>query len=126
MAESGAHALRVARSLRDSGFPEDAVSKAYYAMFYAAKALTVHRGKMLSKHGAVIAAFGYEFVRSGEMDARLHRYLTKAFEQRSIADYTWNAEVRDKVASEHIQQAEEFVATAEAYLLAHPDEEPAD
>jgi uncharacterized protein (UPF0332 family) len=119
------HALRVARSLRDSGWPEDTVSKAYYAMFYVAKALTVHRGKTVSKHRAVIAAFGFDFARTGDMDPRFHEYINEAFDQRGIADYTWNAEMRDRVASEHIKRAEEFLAAAEAYLRDHPDDDQA-
>lgn len=35
-----------------------AVSRAYYAMFYAAQAVLLSRGLRFSKHAAVIAAFG--------------------------------------------------------------------
>jgi uncharacterized protein (UPF0332 family) len=115
--------LRAARVLRDNGFPEDAVSRAYYAMFYCAKALTVHQGQTLSKHQAVISAFGRDFARTGLLDPRLHQYIREAFEQRGIADYTWNAEMRDKVATEHIQRAEEFLTAVEGYLEAHPEGE---
>jgi uncharacterized protein (UPF0332 family) len=119
-------ALRAARVLRDSGFPEDAVSRAYYAMFYSAKALTVHQGQALSKHRAVISAFGRDFARTGALDPALHLYLREAYEQRGIADYTWNAEMRDKTATEHIKRAEEFLAAVEAYLQAHSDAESTD
>ncbi len=80
-------ALRAARLLRDHGFPEDAVSKAYYVMFYCAKALTVSRGLSLAKHSAVVAAFGRDFAAKGILDPKLHQYLLEAFDQRGVADY---------------------------------------
>ena len=42
-----------------------AVSRAYYAMFYATTALLGSRGLWRSKHQGLIAAFGKYFVKSG-------------------------------------------------------------
>ena len=124
--ERARKAIRAARVLRDNGFPEDAVSRAYYAMFYCAKALTVRQGQALTKHRAVISAFGRDFARTGALNPKLHMYIREAFEQRGIADYTWNAEMRDKVATDHINRAQEFVRAVEEYLQAHPDEKPSE
>jgi uncharacterized protein (UPF0332 family) len=42
--EKSAHALEVAEALMSEGYPSDAASKIYYAMFYAAQALLNPRG----------------------------------------------------------------------------------
>jgi len=41
--ERAGEKLEVARSLLEDGFYSDAVSRAYYAMFYAARALLAER-----------------------------------------------------------------------------------
>ena len=41
--EKADHALEVAESLYKQGFPQDASSKIYYAMFYAAKHSSVRK-----------------------------------------------------------------------------------
>lgn len=50
--------------------PNIAASRAYYAMFYIAEALLLHRGLAYSSHSAVIAAFGKEFARSRELSPK--------------------------------------------------------
>ena len=49
--------LSAVRLLIDNGFPTEAVSRAYYAMFYAATALLHSEGITVSKHSAVIVVF---------------------------------------------------------------------
>src|SRR5262245_75360 len=76
-------------------------------MFYAAEALLLSRGLVFSKHGAVIAEFSREFVRSGEFSAEYARALRDALDERIVADYH---------ATEHIP-----AARAEALLIPRRD-----
>ena len=46
----------------------NSVSRAYYAMFYAAKAALLSRGLDLRKHSASIAKFRELFVITGQVD----------------------------------------------------------
>lgn len=55
--------LAAAEHLCASGFPDFAVSRAYYAMFYAAEALLLDQDLSFPKHSTVISAFGQRFVR---------------------------------------------------------------
>jgi len=55
--------LRAAERLLEAGDHDFAVSRAYYAMFYAARALLLTRNVRRSKHSGVLAAFNSEFVR---------------------------------------------------------------
>jgi len=52
-----------------------AVSRAYYAMFYATTALLGSRGLWRSKHQGLIAAFGEHFVKPGLIEPRYGRIL---------------------------------------------------
>lgn len=79
--------LQAAEVLAEREFYKESVSRAYYAMFYAAKAAVVWEGVRVKKHSAVIAAFGRLFAKSARLDARLHTALMNAFEERGDADY---------------------------------------
>ena len=47
------HSIEVAEELMKSGYPSDAASKIYYAMFHAAQALLKSEGIDVTKHSAV-------------------------------------------------------------------------
>jgi len=108
--------IGAAHLLAEGGFYAVAVSRAYYAMFYCAEALLLQHGQSFSKHGAVVAGFGKQFVATQRMAPELHRFLLDAFEARQSADYDQFAEVCAEDAQEHIPHAEEFLAAAENYL----------
>jgi uncharacterized protein (UPF0332 family) len=62
--------LKSARRSFDEADYDFAVSRAYYAMFYAAEALLFSRGLTFARHTGVIAAFNQHFVRSGDWTTR--------------------------------------------------------
>lgn len=55
--ERARRSLRSARNLLDDGDHDFAMSRAYYAMFYAATVALLSQGIKRSKHSGVIAAF---------------------------------------------------------------------
>ncbi|MFN0085032.1 MAG: HEPN domain-containing protein [Blastocatellia bacterium] len=85
-------------------------------MFYIASALLLGKGQRFSKHGAVISAFGLQFVKTGEVDARFHRYLIDAQDNRIIGDYSSTIILTNSQAAELIAQAQEFFSMAETVL----------
>ena len=111
--------LEAARLLHSHGQAEFAVGRAYYAMFYAAKALLLGDGLTFSRHSALISAFGERFSKPGRLPAHLHRYLIRAAEVRHLGDYTTGS-VSDDEIEEQIRRAEEFLAAAEQLLRAAP------
>ncbi|MCU0541985.1 MAG: HEPN domain-containing protein [Oscillatoriaceae cyanobacterium Prado104] len=70
--------LQAARELNNTGFPEFAISRAYYSMFYVATAFLETERLSYSRHSAVIAAFGERFARTNRVPVELHRYLIDA------------------------------------------------
>jgi uncharacterized protein (UPF0332 family) len=79
-------------------------------MFYAARALLLTRDVRRSKHAAVIAAFGAEFVRSGELPADLFACFRDGFEGRAESDYGFDA-VSEERARQSLEAATRFVRT---------------
>lgn len=86
MAKARSSFTAAQKLLEESLFAES-ISRSYYAMFYAAKALLLLDGIDVSKHSAVAAAFGREYVKTGKIDPRYHRMLLDGFEWRQKSDY---------------------------------------
>ncbi len=108
-------ALGAAQLLLESGFPDDACNRAYYAMFDAARsALLACRAPIEAEqartHSGLIAAFGQYIVKPGLLPAEYGKSLNRAHEVRLLADYSGNP-----VA---IEQAAELVRRATDFILA--------
>jgi len=110
------HALEVAAALRDGGYPSDASSKVYYAMFYAAQALLRAEGFDLTKHSAVESALGFHFAKTGRLDPRFHRMLIDARKIREIADYDIQEEIIEPAATIKIEEGVEFLKAIRSLL----------
>lgn len=108
--------LLASQELVRSGHPEIAVSRSYYAMFYAAEASLVEEGLEFSSHGAVHGAFGERFGKSGRLDPALHRHLLDAYRARQSADYDAPADISPEDAAVIVQRAEEFVLAVKGLL----------
>lgn len=108
--------LDAAELLLDQGFVEIAASRAYYTMFYLAEALLLRKELHFSSHSAVIAAFGKEFAKTGELSVQHHQNLIKAQSIRQISDYGYNEPLPVDSVKEVIRWAKEFYETAEQYL----------
>ena len=105
-----------ARIMIREGLANIAASRAYYALFYVAEALLLSRGLVFTSHSAVIAAFGKEFARSKSLDPKFHRYLIASQNLRQTGDYGVEKNVTLSEASQVADWADEFLATAEAWL----------
>jgi uncharacterized protein (UPF0332 family) len=86
-----------------------AVSRAYYAMFYAAEAALLGKGLSFSKHSAVIAAFGLHFVKPGIVRQDLQRYFTEGESLRNVSDYDVGPQVERQDAERQVSRARTFV-----------------
>jgi len=95
---------------------ESAVSRAYYAMFYAVEALLLTKEMSFSSHKAVISAFGEQFVKTGIFKKDFSKALTRAFEKRQIGDYEFTFTVTEKEANEIVKEAEYFISSVVKYL----------
>lgn len=68
--------LSSAYLLLENGKLRDSISRAYYSMFHAAKALLLLKGIDPRKHSGVIRMFGLHFVNSGFIERVYAKYLT--------------------------------------------------
>jgi len=102
-------ALRSARLLAANGELEDAVSRAYYAMFHAARALLFSKGETPKTHRGTISLFGERIVKQGILSEEFADMLRKAFDLRQKSDYELYAQLNKELAEEVIKNAGKFV-----------------
>ncbi len=101
--------LASATVLIEVGDFESAVSRAYYAMFYAARAALGERGIAPRTHSGVVSEFGRVFVTSGEVERVYLTDLARALNDRLLAEY-------DEDLTFTQTQAERIRVSAEAFV----------
>jgi uncharacterized protein (UPF0332 family) len=114
--EKADHALEVAESLYRQGFSQDAASKIYYAMFYAAQALLKTEDIEVVKHSAVESTLGYYFAKTGRIDPKYHRMLINARKVREIVDYDILEEIVEPAALLKLEDGKEFVGVMKGMI----------
>jgi uncharacterized protein (UPF0332 family) len=114
--EHAHESLRAAELLLENGLYRDSMSRAYYAMFYAASALLRAKGVVTKSHRGVIAKFGLEFVKSGVVEAYYAKALALAESLRERADYDSTFRPTFEEAEEIVEEARRFVERVENAL----------
>lgn len=104
--------LEAAFLLHENRYFSFSAARAYYAMFYAAEALLAGIGLAYSSHGAVIGGFGREFIKTGKLNSKFHRWLIDAQDIRNMGDYGIGREVSWEQSEEVIAQSREFIEAA--------------
>jgi uncharacterized protein (UPF0332 family) len=99
-----------ARVTLAAGHLEVAVSAAYYAMFYAARAALSERDEYARTHGGTWHLFHERYVTTGAFDEDLHSLAHRAQRAREGGDY--------EAITPSRADAEKFVAGAADYLAA--------
>jgi uncharacterized protein (UPF0332 family) len=113
--------LEAARVLADRGFYAQAVSRAYYSVFYAASEALLVLGETRSKHSGVVAAFTSLIVKERGVEEEIGRALRSLFDQRNMADYG-DERVSSEQAEVALQTASTVVAAVEDWISAQsPD-----
>ena len=101
--------LDAAYHLFADGFYEDAVSRAYYSMYFAAKALLLKKDITVKTHKGLLSKFGLEFVNAGVVEEYYGRALRIAEELREEADYSISREITKEEVESIIDDAEKFL-----------------
>jgi uncharacterized protein (UPF0332 family) len=107
--------LRSARNLLNDGDHDFAVSRAYYAMFYAATAALLCIGIKRTKHSGVIAALGRDVVKPGYLSVEHQQAFQAAFADRTESDYAGVFPDRPSVEI-RLKEARDFVEAVSQLL----------
>ena len=123
--ENAKEKLVSAKLLHENNQYKDSISRSYYAMFSAARALLSTKGADSSKHSGIISLFNQFFVKTGIVDKRMGRILAEAKEMREDSDYEDFVVVSNEEVEKQIKDAEVFIEEIEE-VLKKKDEENQD
>lgn len=108
--------LTGARHALSAGDLDLAVSAAYYAMLYAARAALSEHDEHARRHRGTWNLFFQRFVSTGVFDQGLHSLAQQAQEAREGADYEAKTPPAEE-AERYVEGAAEFVEAVERMLV---------
>jgi hypothetical protein len=111
-------ALKVAEAAVGLGIGRDAMSRAYYAAFHAARALLLLEGFEARTHGGLVAMVGQHLVRTGKLDTRFNLVLTRLQAYRQASDYAYAFDMEIGDVAHEIEAARALVELAAARVAA--------
>ncbi len=114
--EKASHALNAARRNLTAEDADNAISRAYYAAFYAATAALNEVNLATKSHKGTHKLFYREYIDSGKIDSHHNQAFSRLFQNRQAADYTFGATFSPETALDAIEQAEAFVEAVAALL----------
>lgn len=97
--------------LKDNGFYSIAMTRLYYACFYAASALLIHHNIYTKTHAGVKHKIHEYFVAEGLMSKEECGCLSVLFERRQACDY-------DAFVRSTLEEIEEFIPQAQIFIAA--------
>ena len=86
-----------------------AISRLYYACFYAVGALLIKNGIKTTTHSGTRQQFGMLFIKTGKLDRELGKHYNKLFEKRQKGDYGDFFEADEKTVADFYEPSKEFI-----------------
>jgi len=108
--------LGAAKKLLELGEYEDAVSRAYYCIFHAAKAALASENSFPRTHEGTIREFGLRFIKEKKLPKELGIIFSDARSLRETADYATKPIVGLEDAKWAVEAAERFLKYMSDYL----------
>ena len=110
------HRLKVAGELHRQKEYEDAVSRAYYAIYHAAQAALLTEGLRAETHRGLATLFGLHLVQANKLPKKLAKYLKNVRDDREESDYEVFSSIDSEVSQTALREAEEFLQGIKGFL----------
>ena len=101
--------IKASQLLANNGNYRDAISRAYYAIYYAAKAFLLYHGQDPYSHKGVSVLFHKFCATHKKPDASFAKILSVLQEARLDADYKEKVRLTNRDAKEAIDMAQSFL-----------------
>ena len=109
-------ALKAAQNLLADGLYDDAVSRAYYAVFHGARAALKIKGIETVSHKGLISQFALHLVKVGEVEEEYGDILRQIKEDRETGDYEPLVTFGSDEATQLVGSAERFLARMREWI----------
>lgn len=95
---------------------DSAVSRIYYAMFFAVEALLLTKKLAPKSHSGLIALFGDNFIKTNIFPKEMGRKINRAYDKRLIGDYGTSVNIDKVEAQDLLIVGKEFIDKIINYL----------
>lgn len=109
-------ALKAAQNLLADGLYDDAVSRAYYAVFHSARAALKIKGIETVSHKGLISQFALHLVKAGEVGEEYGDILRQIKEDRETGDYEPLVSFGSEEAAQLVSGAGRFLARMQEWI----------
>lgn len=114
--QSAEERLKASRLLLEKQMYSDAVSRAYYAVFQAARAVLATKGLDSRKHSGIIGLFNQQFVKTSILPRDYGKILKSCRDLREAGDYDDFYLVSREEALNAIENASRFIRGIKLFL----------
>ena len=111
--------LEIASLLLEREHYRTCLSRSYYSIYYAAKALLLSKNLDASTHKGTVRLFSQYFVKTGQFSSEWAKILSDAYDLRQLSDYDADFTGTLAEAEKILEQAKSFVAKVEQVLNSH-------
>lgn len=109
-------ALKAAQNLLADELYDDAVSRAYYAVFHGARAALRMKGVETISHKGLVNQFALHLVKPGEVDEEYGDILRQTKEDRETGDYEPLVSFDSEEAAQLVSGASRFLARMQEWI----------
>lgn len=114
--QKAAQSIKEAKLLMENGLNDTAMSRLYYAAFYAINALLAINGFNPKTHSGTKSIFNKEFILTGKIDKRYSDFYSFLMAKRFEADYDDFVFIDENKIQSLIDETEEFVQTVNTLI----------
>ena len=115
--------LESSKLLLEKNFIDDALSRAYYAAFLAAKAALILVGEEPKTHTGTLTLFGLKLIKTGLLPKKLGYDLTDLFEKRQTSDYSVIVYYDEKDGLDGVKKAENIIREVKKFMKTVEDKQ---
>lgn len=114
--QKAAQSIKEAKLLIENELNDTAVSRLYYAAFYAVNALLAINGFNPKTHSGTKSIFNKEFILTGKIDNRFSDFYSFLMAKRFEADYDDFVFIDENKMQSLLAETEEFVNTINSLI----------
>jgi len=114
--ENALNEIDTAQLLLQNNKINAAVSRAYYAVFYAVQGILLTKGVTLKTHQGLQIMFSNHFIKTSVLPKEYAKYLNECLDKRIIGDYELGHGLNNDDASQSIELAKEIIDGITKYL----------
>jgi uncharacterized protein (UPF0332 family) len=114
--ERSTKSIGAAERLFEEGFLEDAISRSYYAILHAAKAVLLFENVQVDSHEAVKRLLSLHLIKTNKIDSKYSKILREQQDDRYLADYDVAFSPESERVQRRIEDAKDFLEAMLKYL----------